>query len=235
MEFPRYVGAGEDGDNAVDGFRSAGIDPQHVGPGVVGEAERPVEEALGPDVVHVAPFTEGEFDALVLRSGLADPIGQGRRRDVAGGEYLDRLEDLRVAGAAAEVPAEATGGGLVVEIGALLVDQGFGTHQDTGRAEPALECTGGSEGVGQSSSLCLLETLEGRDGLAFHLLHRDETTLYCLAVNEDGARPALAGRRASVLGGRHPKFLAQGGEEVRVVRRDLDRESIDVERSGFHG
>ena len=123
---------------------------------------------------------------------------------------------------------------FAVEVAAFLIEERLRPDEDPRRAEAALEGTGRCEGVGEADSLFNLESFEGRDRLAFRLFHRDETTLNGLAVEQHGARSALPGWRAAVLGGCDPEFFAKGGEEVRVIGGDLYRESIDGERSGFH-
>ena len=57
------VGGGEDRDDAVGGRRRGDVDRRHVGPGVVGEAQRGVQHAGHADVVDVAAVAEGELGA----------------------------------------------------------------------------------------------------------------------------------------------------------------------------
>ena len=66
LEVARHVGAGEDGMDAGDCLGHSGVDPQHVGPGVVGEAEGGVEDPVEADVVDVVAVPEGQFVTLVL-------------------------------------------------------------------------------------------------------------------------------------------------------------------------
>ena len=58
----------------------------------------------------------------------ADAAERDRGRRLALGEELDRVEDLHVAGAAAEVGAEVAGRGRPVEAAALLVEQRLATR-----------------------------------------------------------------------------------------------------------
>ena len=55
------------------------------------------------------------------------------------GDGLDGVEDLHVAGAAAEVGAEVAGRVVPGEVGALLVDSALARITMPGRAEPALQ------------------------------------------------------------------------------------------------
>lgn len=228
------VRACEHCDHARDGLCRRGVDADHVGPRMFGEMQRTLEETIGSDVVHVAPVTERQFDALVLRSRISDPGRCSRGSHLAGDQQVDRLEDLRISGAATQVRSKTACGRLPIEIRPLLIDERLRAHENAGSAEPALERSRGSEGVGEMFALFDLKSFEGRDALSLGLVHRDEAALDRLAVDKDGARPTLPGRRTAVLGRGDTELLAQGGEEVRVIGRDLDRESIDGERSGFH-
>ena len=79
------------------------------------------------------------------------------------GQRLDRVEDLHVAGAAAEVGAEVAGGVVAGQRRALLVDQRLGPHDDAGGAEAALQGAAGGERVGVAAALVLVEAFEGDD------------------------------------------------------------------------
>ena len=77
-----------------------------VGAGVVGEPQRGVEHAGHADVVDVVAVAERELRRLVLGAGAADRGRQLRLELLADRDRLDRVEDLDVPGAAAEVGAE---------------------------------------------------------------------------------------------------------------------------------
>jgi len=201
---------------------------------MVRETKSALEQTLGPDIVHVAAVTESQLDAFVLRPRISDSDRRSRGDDVVGNQQVDRLEDLRVPGAAAQVRSKPALDGLLVEVASLLIHERLGADEDSGRAEAALESAGRGEGIGEAISFFNLESLEGRDGLAFSLLHGDEAALDRLAIEQDRARPALSGWRAAILGGGDAEFFAQDREEVRMTSGDFNRESVDGERSSFH-
>ena len=103
---------------------------------------------------------------------------------------------------------------------ALLVDLGLGPHDDAGDAEAALQPAAGGEGVGVALALVVVDALERDDRAAGHLGQRLLARHDGLAVDQHRAAPALARRRAAVLGRRDVELLAEGGEQVRVVGPD---------------
>ena len=66
-------------------------------------------------------------------------------------EQLDRIQDLHVAGAAAQVGAEMARRVLASEVGALLRDQRLRAHHDAGRAEAALQARRSTRRRGRSA------------------------------------------------------------------------------------
>ena len=138
--------------------------------------------------------------ASYLTPRLADAAWQVRGGDRAVLQQLDRLEDLRVAGAAAEVGPEPAGGGLEGEVAPFLIEQRLGAHQDAWCAEAALERPGHGERIGQLVALGFVEAFKGRDRFAAGLLHADQAGLDRLPVEEHRAGTALAGGSTSILG-----------------------------------
>src|SRR5204862_3272653 len=100
--------------------------------------------------------------------------------------------DRDVAGAAAQVGAEVAGGGVAVEAGPLLLEQGGHPHEDAGGAEAALEGAGGGEGVRQAGPLVVGEALQGGDRRPLHPGEGEVAADDRLAVDEHGATAALA-------------------------------------------
>ena len=113
-----HVRAGEHRLHAFDGERGGGVDTQHVGPGVVGEAHRGVQAALGDHVVDVGAEAAGQVGGLVADAPGADDAGLLQGGFLAVGQVLHGVEDLDVAGAAAEVAAEVARGLLTAQVGA---------------------------------------------------------------------------------------------------------------------
>ena len=86
--------------------RGGGVDRRDVGAGVVGQVQRAVEHPRHAQVVDVVTIPEGQLAGLVLGTRCADASTEGRLERLALGDGLDGVEDLHVAGAAAEVGAE---------------------------------------------------------------------------------------------------------------------------------
>ena len=104
-----------------------------------------------------------------------------------------------------------------VERRPLLVDLGLGAHDDAGDAETALQPAAGGEGVGERLALGLVDTLERDDRAAVDLVERLLARHDRLAVDQHRAAPALARRRAPVLGRGDVELLAERGQQVGVL------------------
>ena len=172
------------------------------------------------DAVEAADARPGDAaDARRVRSRL------GRRRSsaVAGRRRSsDRLDDLLVAGAAAEVAGEA------------LLDLGPGRVRGRARAAPAprsagpgcrtrtgrRRCRGTPAWSGWSRSP-VGQALDGRDRRAVGLDGEHQARVDAHVVDQDGARAALADEAALLRAGQ-PEVVAQHLEQG-VVGRDLDR------------
>ena len=233
------VGGGEHGDDAVGGGGAGGVDGDDVGAGVGGEVQGGVEHPGHAEVVDVAAVAERQLLGLVLGAGLTDAAAEGDLERLALGDRLDGVEDLDVAGAAAQVGAEMRRHGVPVEVGALLVDLRLGAHHDAGDAEAALQPATGGEGARRTVALGVVEALQRRDVLAGDLVERLRAADDRLAVDEHGAAATLPRRRAAVLGRRHVELLAERGEQVWMVaahghRRAVERE-LDPGGLGSHG
>jgi hypothetical protein len=188
-----------------------------------------VQHAGHADVVDVAAVAERERRRFVLRSAATDLGRQRRRTDVTVGDRFDRVEDLHVAGAAAEVGTEVWGHRLPGERRALLVDLGLGPHDDAGDAEPALQSPARSEGVGEGLPFGFVDAFERDDRLALDL---GEVVLAGdggLAIDEHRAASALSRRRAAVLRRGDVEFLAQRGEQVRMRSPHRHRSPVHLE------
>ena len=228
-----HVRRGEDGDDAVGGPGPLGPDGDHVGPGVVGQHQRRVQETGEAQIVDVAPVAQGQVVGLV-----AQPAGAhaGVRRPahdhgLLAGQQLDGVEDLHVTRAAAQVATQLLGGLGAGQLLAPPVEQGLDVHQDPRRAEPALQRAGGGEGVGEPFSVLGGEALERGDRAALGPLQRDLAADDGRAVEQDRAAAALAGGRAAVLGGEDVQLLAQRRQEMGMGPLDGDVLTVDRE---FH-
>ena len=230
----RKVVRGVHGFDAGCGEGRAGVDRLDVGSGVIGQVQRGVQQAGDADVVDVAAVAECERGGFVLGAGAADLVRQCRRARLALGHGFDRVEDLDVPGAPAEVRAEVGGHARPRERVTLLVDLRLGPHDDAGDAEAALQATACGEGIGERLPLGLVDALERDDRLAFDLV---QVALAChgrLAVEQHRAAAALARWRAAVLGRGDVELLAERGEQVGVAPPHRHRGAVDLERHAPH-
>ncbi len=136
---------------------------------------------------------------------VAHTAGAGRLRDVilvadGFGGVLDRVDDLLVAGAAAEVGSEGLFDLRAAWIGGA-VDQGIGLDDDAGDAEAALNAAFSDESAGKDLLPKLAQPFGGRHGAAGDLLHRRDAREHRLVIDVHSAAAARRLRRAAVLGG----------------------------------
>ena len=132
------VGRGQHTVDAVDGLGGRGVDSDHVGPGVVGQAEGGVQQAVGRHVVDERAVAEAQLGGLDLHPAGPDATqGQGHRY-LARGQRPHGVQDLHVAGAPAEVGAQVPGRIVAGQGLALPVHQRLGAQEDARRAESAL-------------------------------------------------------------------------------------------------
>ncbi len=216
------VGGCEDGMDPVDCLCCRGVDPDHIGAGMVGEVECSVQQTVRIHVVDERPVAQGQFGGLILRPAGTDTTDPDRDRNITGGNRLHGIQDLHVAGAPAEVSTEVAGCLVPREGIALPVYECLGPHHDPGGAEPALEGAVRCEGVREAVPLGRFETLEGCDGGTLGLFHGRLAGHPCLSVEQHRAAAALARGRTAVLGRGDPELVAQGSQKVRVAGTRLD-------------
>ena len=165
---------------------------------------------------------------------IAERLGRLRRaptrpRQLAG-RLLDRLDDVHVAGAAAEVAADPLPDLLLVRV-RVLVEQPGRLHDHARRAEAALEAVLVPER--------LLERVERRavghaldrlDLGAVGLDGEHRARLGALAVDVDGARAAVAGVAADVRAGEAEVVAQEVDEQEPRLDVGLVRLAVDGER-----
>src|SRR5262245_22384279 len=185
----------------------------------------------------VSPVTFAQASTLGRRCPMTDQ-GLSRRLPTAaisgaghpaGGE-LDGIENLRVPGAATEVPGERRADRVPVR-SARRVEESLRGEDDPRRAVPALRGSELCEGLlERMKTAALREALDG-DDLRVLTLHRQrETRQNGQAVHEDGAGPALP-QLAAVLGPWQPQVFAQNLEE-RPVSGGGDVVALTVHAQG---
>src|SRR4030095_1650337 len=132
---------------------------------------------------------------------------------------LDGIEDLGVAGAAAQVPRERLLHFLARRARALRQERGGG-QENGGRAVPDLGGARLGEGLLEGVKAAgLRHPFDGRDAAPLDLDGQHEAGEHGLAVHEHGAGAALP-ELAAVLGPGEPEVLAEHLQEGLVDRRE---------------
>src|SRR5882724_13434816 len=146
-----------------------------------------------------------------------------------GGE-LDRIQDLRVARAPAEIPGQGVLD-LVAGRDGDFHEEGLRGEEDARRAVPALGRPQLREGLLQRVKPAVFGHALHRLDLASLTLHgQRQAGQHGIAVHQHGARAALA-QLAAVLGAGEVQLLAEHLEESLVRRReDIALFPVDLER-----
>ena len=170
--------------------------------GVGGANELAVQESLGLVVEGERRAPGDDPGTAPVRERGADRRGdRARRRDVDGA--LEGVGDRPVAGAATDVAFERSR--KVVEL--RVVERGTG-HDQTGRAEPALEGLGIEEAALQGMQPALAcQALDGGDLTPLRAEGREDAAVHGYAVDVHGAGAAVA--CVTPLLDPHPALLAQ--------------------------
>ena len=117
--------------------------------------------------------------------------------------------------------------GLAVEVGAFLIDQGFGSYKNPWRAEATLQGPFGGEPARQPIASQLHRTLRASTPLCRRPSPSKRGMLgWPLPSSRHCAAPTLALRRAPVFGRCDIQLFTQGGQEMRMVQAHLIRLSI---------
>ena len=166
-------------------------------------------------------------------------LARARRRrvdDAAAGDGEHRLDDLAVAGAAAEHAGER-----VAHLGLarlrVRAQQRLGAHQHARRADAALRRAVGDEGALQRRQRAVGagEALDRRHRAAVALADGDDARADLLAVEQHGAGAAVAGVAAD-LGAGQAELVAQrvgeppAGSPASSRARAVDVEADDLDR-----
>ncbi len=228
-----HVGGGHHRDDPGVSRRLRRVDPDDARARVVREAERSVQHPGLDEVADVQLVAEREAGALVAcRAGADAPaalgLGEGDA-SVGRSHEPHRVDDLRVARAAAEVPEQRVRDVLARGL-RVLAEKRLGLHDDPGGAVAALGRAGGHERVGPEPALVLGQPLLRDDVFPLdprRLLRAGDDGA---PVHEDGAGPAGALRRAAVLHGAHAEVVAEQLEQaLPFVRLRDDLPSVERE------
>src|SRR5271165_1903120 len=153
-------------------------------------------------------FSLGMFEAVSLFCGL-------RHRGHFAGALGDRLDDVVIAGAAADVAFEPVADRRFVEMRALAIDEVDRRHDHAGRAEAALKAVVVLKRLLHRMKLATLrEPLDRRDMRTLAACRQRRAALDRLAVDMDDAGPALRRVAADMRAG-EPQMIAQKLHEQR--------------------
>src|SRR5664279_4398718 len=155
-----------------------------------------------------------------------------RRRGLARLAELDRLDDVVVAGAAADVAVEALADLLLARL-RVVGEQLHRRHHHARRAEAALQAVALAKRRLHRMQLAVLgEPFDRRDGAALHLRREHRARLDRAPVHVHGAGAALRGV-ATDVGAGQLQGLAQELDEQRArIDRPGDGLAVDGERNG---
>ena len=227
----RHVLGGGDRDDAGQRARPGDVDLDDAGARMRRQRDDAIEQAGRVDVGDERPLAERQFGPLIALERLADAavLDHGRRRAAELGrlDEFDRVDDLGVTSAAAEMPVEHAGDFGARELLALI-GHPFDPQDDARRAEPALQPGGGLKGVGIEAPLVLGDAFKRGDRTALDLLDPDRAGHFRLAVDQRQAGAAFALRRAARFERLELEGLAQHVEQ-RLVRPSLDLAGLAVE------
>ena len=219
LVLPGYVLRRKDPHHTGQGPGLLRVDGQHPGPGVLGPDGAAVDHAVQIDVVGI----DASAGDLLLHVHPGHPLPQGpisgSRRHLALAEQLggqqNRINDLHIAGAAADIVSDGVGRLLPGGIG-IHIQQSLGAHHHTGDAEAALNRPRHAEGVGIDLLFKIGQPLHRDDGLALQLIGLGDACLGGLTVDQHcaGAAGALA---AAVLYTGEMQGIPQVAEQLLVV------------------
>ena len=103
-EVARHIRSREDGNHAWHGFGWRGVDAEHIGAGMVCQADCAVKHVRQENIVNVGAFACCQLGRFVFHARCADSAGFCRLRGFALRQRHHRVKDFHIAGAAAEVP-----------------------------------------------------------------------------------------------------------------------------------
>src|SRR5206468_1371622 len=159
------------------------------------------------------PRTPGGWRAL--RRPFAARGSRRRSRSTLLGRHPDRLDDLVVTGAPAEIPEHPLPDLRLARV-RIRVEERLGRHDLARGADAALKSAGVDERLLDGmESLVLGEALDGRDRAAVREDRQRDAGADHLAVEKNGARAADADA-APFLGAREPEIVPEAVEERAV-------------------
>ena len=144
---------------------------------------------------------------------------------------LDAVDDLLVAGAAAEMRLERLGD-FVARRFVAIVAQADGPHRHAGDAEAALHAAAADERLGDLLAMLFVEAFERGDRFALGLLGLERAGEHRFAVHQHRAAAALGLRLAAVLGRGDAELVAEHVEQRPAGFGELDFDVLVVDAAG---
>ena len=210
---------GSHAEHAGQRLGRGGINRQHTGTGILAAHRAAVAHAVHIHVVGVLAVAlhlllhvqtvDAAAQFPVIGAGSGDfPLAEDLRRQ------QNAVDDLYIAGAAADVVADGKGRLLAGGVG-IYIQQALGGDHHAGDAETALNRARLAEGEGKDLLLPVAEALHRDNGLALQLVRLGNAGLGGLAVNENvaGAAGALA---ASVLHRGEVQLVPQKADQLLI-------------------
>ena len=225
---------GQNAHHAGQGLRLAGVDGQDPGPGVLAAHCAAVAHPVHIHIIRILAIAQDLFLHVQPVDAAAHfpVVGRGRRQlplpeDLTGQQ--DTVNDLHIAGAAADVVADGEGSLLTGGIG-ISVQQGLGGDDHAGDAEAALDGARLAEGEGVNLLFPVGKALHREDGLALQLVGLGDAGLGGFAVDENvaGAAGALA---APILNGGQMQGIPQKADELLIF---FHGHALPVNGEGCH-
>ena len=228
----RHVLGAQDAHHTGQGLGLGGVDGEHAGARILGAHGAGVGQTRLIELVDVIGIlalaehllahvdTEGALAHAVVVAALqvlVDLLFAAEHRSC----QRNALDDLLVAGAAADVAADGVLDLLLGGLG-ILGDQRRTRHDHTGDAKTALHGAHGAKGVHKGLAHVLGQALDGHDVATGGKGGGQHARLDGLTVHVDGAGTARA-LGAAVLGGVNVQVVAQVAQQRFVLgRRALD-------------
>ena len=212
---------GEDGVDAGHRPGRAGVDREHPRPGMLGAQGGAHQHSVDLDVVGILAVAQDLFGHIHPVGPLAH-AGDRRRLEVPAvlpdqpGGQLDGVDDLLIAGAAADIVADGEGDLVPGGIG-IAVDEGLAAQDHAGDAEAALYRAGLAKGIDIDLTLPLTQSFDREDLLSLKFGDLLDAGLDGGSIHQNGTGAAGA-LVAAVLDGGEFQVPAQDVDELAVLR-----------------
>ena len=201
---------------------------------MLAELHRRIRHARHGNVVDILKIAQHQivgFEFLERRAHAAAGIGLARRFPSAHPrQFVNRIDNLHVAGAAAEMPPQLVRNFLARRAG-ILFDQCMPAHRHAGNAKTALHAAAPRERFGNLLPPLLGQTFQRHQRLACHLAGLHGARKLRRPVDQQRATPARCLRFAAVFERYAAEIFPQHCQErPPIVRRPLDFAAVERNR-----